>query len=61
MDTKALVGINRFSIIFLGRRLKEPDKCFEWVWADADSLPEPLFLSVKNYLNKSTKTNSNTN
>ena len=32
--------------------LKEPDKCFEWLWADADNLPSPLFLCVNNYLYK---------
>ena len=32
--------------------LKEPDKCFAWNWFDIDNLPSPLFLSVKNYINK---------
>ena len=32
--------------------LKEPNKCFEWVWADINNLPQPLFLSVKNYIHK---------
>ena len=32
--------------------LKEPDKCFDWNWFDIDNLPSPLFLSVKNYINK---------
>jgi 8-oxo-dGTP diphosphatase len=32
--------------------LKEPDKCFEWIWADINNLPNPLFLSVKNYFYK---------
>jgi len=32
--------------------LKEPDKCYQWLWCDIDNLPDPLFLSVKNYFNK---------
>lgn len=33
--------------------LKEPDKCFEWKWANMNNLPQPLFLPVKNYIHKS--------
>lgn len=32
--------------------LTEPEKCFQWDWFDVNQLPEPLFLSVKNYLVK---------
>jgi 8-oxo-dGTP diphosphatase len=32
--------------------LKEPDKCFEWKWFDVSNIPEPLFLCVKNFLEK---------
>jgi 8-oxo-dGTP diphosphatase len=32
--------------------IKEPEKCFEWMWADVNNLPSPLFLCVKNYLLK---------
>lgn len=33
--------------------LKELNKCFQWVWTDINNLPQPLFLYVKNYINKS--------
>jgi hypothetical protein len=29
--------------------IKEPNKCFEWMWADIHNLPNPLFLCIKNY------------
>jgi len=32
--------------------MKEPNKCFEWMWADIHNLPTPLFLCVKNYMLK---------
>ena len=32
--------------------VKEPNKCFEWLWADINNLPQPQFLSVKNYIHK---------
>lgn len=32
--------------------LKEPNKCFEWKWVIVSKLQEPLFLCVKNYLEK---------
>ena len=32
--------------------IKEPNKCFEWMWADIHNLPTPLFLCVKNYMLK---------
>ncbi len=28
----------------------EPDKCERWEWVDWHTLPEPLFLSIKNLL-----------
>jgi 8-oxo-dGTP diphosphatase len=34
--------------------LKEPEKCFEWKWFDINSLPDSLFLCLKNYLVKYT-------
>jgi 8-oxo-dGTP diphosphatase len=33
--------------------LKEPAKCFEWLWADINNLPSPLFLCVRNYYSNS--------
>lgn len=30
--------------------IKEPDKCAEWRWFDADRLPEELFLPIANFL-----------
>ena len=32
--------------------VKEPDKCCEWRWFDIDKLPDNLFLSIENFLNK---------
>ncbi len=31
--------------------LKEPDRCSKWAWFEWEMLPEPLFLSLKNFLN----------
>lgn len=31
-------------------RVMEPDKFEEWQWFSWDSLPEPLFLSTKNFI-----------
>jgi 8-oxo-dGTP diphosphatase len=28
----------------------EPDKCECWRWFDADELPEPLFMPIRNFL-----------
>lgn len=33
-------------------RVCEPDKCEEWVWASWDDLPEPRFLSLRNFIKK---------
>jgi len=30
--------------------LKEPDKCESWEWFDWNTLPEPLFLPLKNLI-----------
>ena len=32
--------------------VKEPDKCYEWKWFSPNELPDNLFLSVENFLNK---------
>ncbi len=37
---------------FIQPELKEPNKCFEWKWAEIESLPQPQFLCVTNYLEK---------
>ncbi len=33
-------------------QLKEPDKCEKWDWFNWNEFPEPLFLSLKNLLDK---------
>ena len=30
----------------------EPDKCEQWVWASWDELPEPQFISLRNFIKK---------
>lgn len=32
--------------------VQEPDKCLSWNWFDYSDLPSPLFLSLKNYLER---------
>ena len=31
-------------------QLLEPDKCEEWRWFPTDALPEPLFVSIPNFI-----------
>ena len=31
-------------------KVLEPEKCEKWQWYDIDNLPQPLFATVKNYV-----------
>ncbi|WP_462172380.1 nucleotide triphosphate diphosphatase NUDT15 [Pseudoalteromonas xiamenensis] len=34
-------------------QILEPHKCLQWVWYELDALPSALFLSLKNFMSKS--------
>jgi len=53
-DNKHYITIYQKYLIdeVIDAEMKEPNKCFEWMWADINDLPNPLFLCVKNYMLK---------
>jgi len=53
-DNKQYITIYQKYLIneIIDAEMKEPNKCFEWIWADTNNLPNPLFLCVKNYMLK---------
>lgn len=51
-DNKHYITIYQKYLInsMIDAEIKEPNKCFEWMWADIQNLPNPLFLCIKNYM-----------